>query len=273
MTNKDISLTCCAVCSAEDFRQVCTKDNYLYVQCATCHVVRQYPYPDQATISQYYQHYQTHKSSGSVYLSDEGFQLFKRDKAFTFNDLRIPESGFKDKTVLDVGCATGQFLQMMAEKQPRRVFGIDASQQCVDIAKAKGLDCEVADFLQFNEPVDIISMWHLVEHLRDPVSFICHAYNLLPPGGWLLLETPVIGSISEAFGADWRYYMPVEHINLFTFDALVKVCCDAGSSLKSFVRFGSGNDGMAPVNKRAMDKIAKQQGFGDTLALWFIKSD
>lgn len=265
------SLTRCAICDGIDFSPVCVKQGYRYVQCARCHVVRQYPYPDAQTLSEYYQNYQTQKSAGSVYLSDAGFELFKRDKGFTFNDLGLSGSGFTGKSILDVGCATGQFLQLLAEHQPASAYGIDTSEQCIAIAKTRGLNCDVADFLQIKQKVDVISMWHLIEHLPKPLSFIEHAYSLLPEGGWLLLETPVIGSISEAFGADWRYYMPVEHINLFTFDTLVELCCNAGFQLKSFTRFGSGNDGIPPVNKRAMDKIAKQQGFGDTLALWFIK--
>jgi hypothetical protein len=89
-----------------------------------------------------------------------------------------------------------------------------------------------------------------------------------------LIETPVVGAISEAFGADWRYYMPTEHINLFPMEALVKLCNDAGFSLRSFTRFGSGNDSdkIPRPNKRAMDSIAKKFGFGDTLALWLVKN-
>ena len=59
-------------------------------------------------------------------------------------------------------------------------------------------------------------MWHLIEHLLNPIEFIEHSYRLLSPGGWLIIETPVIGSISNSFGENWRYFMPIEHINLFT---------------------------------------------------------
>ena len=43
--------------------------------------------------------------------------------------------------------------------------------------------------------------------------------------------------------------------------------------MKSWVRFGSGNDsGTIPdLNKRAMDIVAKTLGIGDTLAVWFVK--
>lgn len=83
----------------------------------------------------------------------------------------------------------------------------------------------------------------------------------------------MVGSISEGFGADWRFFMPVEHINLFSQEALFRLCADSGFGLHSWIRFGSGNTaGSVPAaNKCAMDIIAKKHGFGDTLAALFVK--
>jgi SAM-dependent methyltransferase len=272
----DTNYSICWVCSGGDFRSVCEKDGHRYVQCARCGVVRQYPYPNDKEIAQYYERYMSHKTASSIYLSDDGFEPFRRDKLLTFGDLGVPLDKFQGKHVCDVGCATGQFLQMMAEYGPARLFGIDASKECVDIGKSRGLDCEQGDFLRMScETFDVITMWHLVEHLPKPQEFIRHAHDLLSPGGWLFIETPVIGAVSESFGAHWRYFSPIEHINLFPMDALVRVCCDAGFSLRSYIRFGSGNDSenVPAQNKSAMDTIAKKSGFGDTIALWLTKND
>ena len=266
--------TRCLICGADDFRSACEKAGTRYVQCAGCGVVRQYPYPTADEIARYYANYQSHKSSTSVYLTDAGFDVFRRDKLLTFGDLGIPADGFTGKRICDVGCASGQFLQLMTELGATAPFGIDVSKECVDIAQSRGLACEEGNFLEVQRTFDVITLWHVVEHLPTPQAFIQHAYECLAPGGWLLIETPVIGAISEAFGADWRYYMPTEHINLFPMEALVKLCNDTGFSLRSFTRFGSGNDSdkIPRPNKRAMDSIAKKFGFGDTLALWLVKN-
>lgn len=263
----------CALCDGSDYRPVCEKGRARYVQCAHCNVVRQHPYPTSDEISDYYERYQSLKTSQSAYLSDAGFEAFKRDKLLTFADLKLGDDAFIGKRILDVGCATGQFLELMQDRGASSVMGIDASKQCIEIAKARGLPCEMTDFLSFDKGVDVITMWHLIEHLPRPQDFVRHAFSLLPEGGWLLIETPAIGMISEAFGSHWRYFMPTEHINLFPIDALSNLCISTGFSLRNFVRFGSGNDSEeVPVkNKRAMDKLAKQNGFGDTMALWFIK--
>lgn len=218
--------------------------------------------------------YVTKKTAKSVYLSDDGFAEFVEGKKFTFKDLGLSEHFFDNKDVLDVGCGTGQFVNMIQGKV-KSVLGIDLSEECIDFAIKRGLNCKKVDFLEIDSRFDIISMWHLIEHLRSPADFIKHAYKILNPGGTLLIETPAVGSVSYGFGKDWRFFMPVEHINLFTQNALFSLATDCGFSVKSWIRFGSGNDAgtLPPANKRAMDSIAKQKGFGDIIAVLLIKNE
>ena len=180
--------TVCSVCAAEDFCLHVEKDGYRYVRCAGCGVVRQYPYPTTEETASYYERYQSHKSASSLYLSDAGFEGFKRDKLLTFSDLGIPEVAFEGKRLCDVGCATGQFLEMMADRRLARMFGIDVSEECVNLARARNLDCDQGDFLEVREIFDVITMWHLIEHLSRPQLFVNHAHRLLTPTGWLLLR-------------------------------------------------------------------------------------
>ena len=262
----------CMVCGGSEFRAVCDKGGSKYVCCAACGVVRQFPYPTDQEIAHYYTNYVTKKATDSVYLTDAGFAVFKRDKELTFGDLGMDESAFAGKAILDVGCGTGQFVRMM-QARGSSVLGMDISDECIAEARARGLNCIQGDFLSVEGTRDVISMWHLVEHLLRPRMFVEHANRLLNPGGWLLIETPVIGSISASFGEHWRYFMPVEHLNLFTQNALFRMCVEVGFRVESWIRFGSGNDdGSVPApNKHAMDIIAKKHGFGDTIAVLFIK--
>ena len=263
----------CAVCANEVFEPACEKEGYRYVRCAGCGTVRQYPYPDERELAAFYANYQTHKSSASVYLTDAGYEAYARDKLLTFADLGIGPELIAGKSVCDVGCGVGQFLQFIARFEPAQALGLDLSEECVQFARERGLDVRSDDFLAQGGPFDVIALWHVVEHLLQPRAFLEHAWSLLPPGGSLLLETPVVGPVSDAFGKDWRFFMPVEHLNLFSPPGLVELCRQCGFELKASVRFGSGNDsGTAqPRNKRAMDSLAKSLGIGDTMAAWFVK--
>ena len=272
-TDKDLlmSLDVCMVCGNGEFKTVCKKSDFRYVSCVGCGVVRQFPYPTDYEIARYYTDYKTKKSADSIYMTDAGFECFKRDKELTFEDLGLV-GAFVGKSILDVGCGTGQFVQMM-KQDAAFIKGIDISDECISLARNRDLNCECQDFLAIDGAYDVITMWHIIEHLLKPRQYIEHAYRMLPSGGLLLIETPVIGVISTGFGADWRYFMPVEHINLFTQNALFRLCADAGFRIQSWVRFGSGNDsGAVPAaNKRAMDFSAKKLGFGDTIATVFVK--
>ena len=265
----------CALCSGSDHEYVCDKEGVRYVRCRTCGVVRQHPYPTTRELIEFYSDYPTRKSTGSVYLTDAGYQAYCRDKLLTFTDLGIEPRGFAGKRILDVGCGTGQFLQFLQRFGPEQAIGIDVSVECVEAARARGLDVRGQEFLSIEQTFDAISMWHVVEHLLQPRAFVEHACRLLAPGGSLLIETPVVGPVSDAFGADWRFFMPVEHVNLFPPQALLALCRESGFSLRGSVRFGSGNDSgtIPPRNKRAMDDLAKSLGFGDTMAAWFVKGD
>lgn len=264
----------CPICGSAEFAPVCEVRGFKYVSCAGCGSVRQSPYPSDADISSFYASYYATKSTDRGYLSAAGLAGFQNDKQMTFSDLGLAADAFADRSVLDVGCGTGQFVQMMSG-QAKSIEGIDVSAECIDIARSNALNCSLKDFLAVTSTYDVITMWHVVEHLLEPLSYIEHAHRALNPGGWLLVETPVIGALSRGFGADWRYFLPVEHLNLFTQQSLFRACVEAGFDVRRWVRFGSGNTaGTVPqANKRAMDRIAKQYGFGDTIAVWLIKRE
>jgi len=264
----------CAICGSAESVQVCEVQGFAYVSCAGCSSVRQFPYPSDADISSFYADYYGKKSTERGYLSAAAFEGFKNDKQMTFSDLGLAGDAFARRSVLDVGCGTGQFVQMMSGRA-RSVEGVDVSPECIKIARDNSLNCSLKDFLSVTSTYDVITMWHVVEHLREPRRYVEQAYRALNPGGWLLVETPVIGAISRGFGASWRYFLPVEHLNLFTQQSLFKVCVEAGFDVRRWVRFGSGNTaGTVPdANKRAMDRIAKQYGFGDTMAVWLVKRE
>jgi len=264
----------CPICGSGEFAPVCEVRGFAYVGCAGCRSVRQFPYPSDADISRFYADYYAKKSTDRGYLSEAAFAGFQNDKQHTFSDLGLAGDAFADRSVLDVGCGTGQFVQMMAGRA-KSVEGIDVSAECIDIARSNALNCSLKDFLSVTSKYDVITMWHVVEHLREPRSYLEQAHRVLNPGGWLLVETPVIGAISRSFGASWRYYLPVEHLNLFTQESLFSACAEAGFDVRRWVRFGSGNTaGTVPdANKRAMDRIAKQYGFGDTMAVWLVRRE
>lgn len=264
----------CRICGGAEHRLAARRPSAQYVQCAACGVTRQRPYPSADEVSAYYRAYLARKNAENpLYLSKAYWETFKREKDLTFGDLRLGPDVIRDAAVLDIGCATGQFLEYVRLHGGRGV-GIDPSAELVRLARAKGLRCSTRRLEAVRQRFDVASMWHVIEHVPDPRVAVEHVHRLLKPEGGFLVETPCTGVIADAFGDDWRFYMPVEHLHLFSQEGLFRLLTQSGFEIVSWARFGSGVDsGTVPaLNKRVSDTIAKRLGIGDTIAVWSIRT-
>jgi SAM-dependent methyltransferase len=129
----------------------------------------------------------------SGYARDERFEAFVRD--FTARELgRRLRAGAR---ILDVGCGAGVFMEA-ASKMGYSVEGIDVSHASAEICRRKGLAARAGDFLtdRFDGKFDLITMWDVVEHLRDPESFLHRSRELLVEDGLLFAKIPAFGDLS-----------------------------------------------------------------------------
>jgi SAM-dependent methyltransferase len=122
--------------------------------------------------------------------------------------------------LLDVGCATGGFLSE-ASRDGWRCTGVEMSAEAVDIAGREfglevlhgGLSTEALGDRRF----DVITMWHVLEHMIEPMTALKRACELLVPGGMLFVELPNWKSLGRLLkGAKWSQLKPPEHINFFS---------------------------------------------------------
>jgi SAM-dependent methyltransferase len=100
-------------------------------------------------------------------------------------------------SLLDVGCGAGEFLAI-ASQHSYDCLGIDVSTDGVEIARQKGLNARVFNFLthDFDQTFHVITMWDVMEHLRTPHDFLCRAAELLDDGGVLVLKIPGFGLLN-----------------------------------------------------------------------------
>ncbi|MBI5118002.1 class I SAM-dependent methyltransferase [Candidatus Poribacteria bacterium] len=132
-------------------------------------------------------------------------------------------------TVLDVGCATGDFVLMA--KETYSVWGTDISEDALQIARDR--NPEIAErFVCMsgrnsgvpNQHFDAITMWDVVEHLDDPVALLTQMAGKLKRGGMLFLSSPNIGTfIGRVMGKRWAFMTPPEHIGYFSRETMRKL--------------------------------------------------
>lgn len=99
------------------------------------------------------------------------------------------------KSVLDIGCGTGSFLKTV-QRKGWKISGTEfAPKEYIDpdvypYLKNKTIDqCGYPD-----QSFDVVTMWHLLEHVDDPTMYLRESHRLLKPGGKLVIEVPNIDS-------------------------------------------------------------------------------
>ena len=141
---------------------------------------------------------------------------------------RLPKGG---GALLDVGCGNGSFLDL-ARTCGWDVVGLDPDPMAAANAAKQGLtvyEGGIEYFAGKTALFDVITMNHVIEHVRDPVKVLEACQALLKPGGQLWLETPNIDSFGHAwFQENWRGLETPRHLVLFSRRSLDRALLNAG---------------------------------------------
>ncbi|MGD9991819.1 MAG: class I SAM-dependent methyltransferase [Salinivirgaceae bacterium] len=124
------------------------------------------------------------------------------------------------KSVLDVGCRTGDFL-MHFDHQIKRE-GVELSACFCEIAKKRGLTVH-NDFLErikFTSSFDLVSCYAILEHLEHPLVFLESLTSIVNKGGLLVIMIPYYFSLKRKvlplLGKSWHMFTPPEHLNFYS---------------------------------------------------------
>jgi 2-polyprenyl-3-methyl-5-hydroxy-6-metoxy-1,4-benzoquinol methylase len=134
--------------------------------------------------------------------------------------------GIQPKSVLDLGCLEGYTALTLANKvaSVKKAVGVDLSEEAITLAKkrtklVKGhvefYKDSLEDWLENNEEkFDLITLFEIMEHVKDPEYVIRLVDTALAPGGTVLISTPAFES--PTFGKDDEQNKC--HIRLYTLE-------------------------------------------------------
>ena len=95
--------------------------------------------------------------------------------------------------VLEVGCGNGCFLSML-KRDGHSAVGLEINETAVWMARAAGCDARQAPLERFadecDQPFDAVCAFQVLEHLRDPCSFLQSALRCLREGGLAIFAVP-----------------------------------------------------------------------------------
>ena len=108
--------------------------------------------------------------------------------------------------ILDIGAGTGEFLSV-AKNDGWQTIGVEPSDRAKTIAKNKGVSfVENTNELE-NYSFDVISMWHVLEHVPDLDKQIKELKRLLKPTGTLIIAVPNFKSFdAKHYGKFWAAF-------------------------------------------------------------------
>lgn len=119
--------------------------------------------------------------------TNEWLRQLDRDDVRRFNYLK---EAITNKDVLDFGCGPGSFM-LKAKKAVKSINGVELETRLVPHFKTNELDVfrsieEIPKDMKF----DIITAFHVVEHLKDPILILKQLSEKLNPGGQIVFEIP-----------------------------------------------------------------------------------
>lgn len=133
--------------------------------------------------------------------------------------------------VLEIGCGNGHLLTRL-EHLGWQVEGLEPDPKAAAIAVSRGLRITNSEFTEQTfapGTFDAIVMSHVIEHIGDPVTLLRRCRKILKPGGVLVMLTPNLNAPGHRwFGRDWLHLDPPRHLNLFTREAALNTCRQAG---------------------------------------------
>ncbi|MDQ6679155.1 MAG: class I SAM-dependent methyltransferase [Acidobacteriota bacterium] len=230
-------LLCRSAGTAELFRGTdrlyrTTARSFPVVRCTQCGLVRMHPAPQGAELASYYpRHYWFQPERNTAGAFEEAYRrLLVRDHVrFVHRALRNSrETG----PVLDVGCGGGLLLGMLRLRNVP-VLGLDSSEEAASVAwhhnRVPAFRGDLAHAPLAPASCAVITMFHVVEHLPDPHSYIGAARSLLKPNGRLVIQVPNIACWQfKLLGAGWNGIDVPRHLYDFRPQDLTRLLHDCG---------------------------------------------
>jgi methionine biosynthesis protein MetW len=141
---------------------------------------------------------------------------------------------------LDVGCGDGRYLQMMLDQgaDRSRTLGVELDAAAVQAARAKGLNViqsRIEDAAELRpDSFDLVTMFHVIEHVARPDEVVGRLRSLLRIGGLLALETPNFDCADARLTGTryWGGYHTPRHWHLFTSNSLRRLLVAHGFEIE-----------------------------------------
>ena len=210
-----------------------SQEDFEILECEQCGLLFTVPRPDASHIDKYYQSedYFSHQQNKKGFIP-RLYELVKKPNLKHKVSLALGKRS--SGRVLDIGCGVGDFLSAVKQRG-FEVVGIEPSEQARMIAKERigvePLDPSALLTLP-SASFDVITMWHVLEHVDDLQAEISELSRLLKPDGTLILALPNFKSFdAQYYKHTWAAWDVPRHLNHFCPDSIRSIISNTDFNL------------------------------------------
>lgn len=192
-----------------DINRNISEEQFFFLRCADCGLISLANVPDD--LGRYYP-----DGYALIPQTDAAIEAGMRHEQYKIDLVRrYVRSG----RLLEIGPSWGAFC-MLAVRTGFSAQAIEMNRECCDFINHRlGLSAiqsyDEISALQSVSSQDVIAMWHVIEHLRDPWALLTQAVVKLAPGGILILATPNPAAFQfRVFGRFWTHVDAPRHLHL-----------------------------------------------------------
>lgn len=197
-------------------------------RCEKCRNAFVAPMPNAEYLIEYYSTYHVGRGAEGNYAQED------KMRANHPTELQIVLRHTNDKPgrLLDLGCGKGYFLELCAQSGID-CMGLELSDTAAQFARDElGLNVQAGSIHDAKGSIglfDTVTLWGVIEHLPDPVEVLRSTFDVLKPGGMVIMQTGA--------GDDWldhllpgvnQWYNPPQHLFVFSVPGLAECMRQAG---------------------------------------------
>jgi len=219
------NLNNCPVCESTQFTpflacvdHTVSRETFQIVQCASCGFKFTNPRPDESDLGRYYksEEYVSHSNTkkgfiNATYQSVRKYTLLKK--------LQLISKYFRTGNILDIGCGTGEFLNT-CKNAKWTTLGIEPDDDARKMAVENyGLDVRTESDMKDlpDGSFNIITMWHVLEHVPKLNERVEELKRLIKPNGVIIIAVPNCNSLdAKIYKEHWAAYDVPRHLYHFT---------------------------------------------------------
>jgi len=192
------------------------EENYSVHQCQDCGVA--YTLPRSRRTEEAYEEFRDHHGKRFFYLVEMLIGFAEKKRAQRIASQREPGR------ILDIGCGRGLLLYYL-KRQGWKVSGTENNREtCETIEQRFSIPMNPGEAGTYYLPkasFDGVVLWHVLEHLKDPVMALAEAGRLLKRNGFLIIALPNLESVQAKFFKEhWFHLSFPYHLHHFSFSSL-----------------------------------------------------